>query len=214
MAGTGLINSIEQVNSLASPRVIKTHLAADMLPKEVIEKKVKLIYVTRNPRDAVVSFFNHWCIMAGFRGNFDTFFDAFIGDVCGFYTPFMNHVLGYWNIREDPNILFITYEDMKKDLPAVIRTVANFLEKKMSEIEVTNLATHLSFDNMKENAAVNKEDVLQTMRKMTGALEGSFMRKGQTGDWRNHLTDDQLQRMICWEKKNLEGSDLEFVFDL
>ena len=214
VAGTGLMNSIEQVNSLASPRVIKTHLAADMLPKEVIEKKVKLIYVTRNPRDAVVSFFNHWCVMAGFRGNFDKFVDAFIGDVCGFYTPFMNHVLGYWNIREDPNILFITYEDMKKDLPAVIRTVANFLEKKMSEIEVTNLATHLSFDNMKENAAVNKEDVLQTMRKMTGALEGSFMRKGQTGDWRNHLTDDQLQRMICWEKKNLEGSDLEFVFHL
>ena len=40
------------------------------------------------------------------------------------------------------------------------------------------------------------------------------MRKGETGDWRNHLTEEQLQRIIHWEKENLEGSDLEFVYDI
>ena len=86
-------------------------------------------------------------------------------------------------------MLFITYEDMKRDLPAVIKTVANFLEKNLSETDTSELANHLSFKNMKVNAAVNKEAVLEIRRKMNGAEKGSFMRKGETGDWRNHLTE-------------------------
>ena len=111
-------------------------------------------------------------------------------------------------------MLFITYEDMKRDLPAVIKRVAHFLDKDLSETDISELANHLSFKNMKKNAAVNKEDVLETMRKMTGAEKGTFMRKGETGDWRNHLTEKQLEMMMSWERKQLEGSDLQFTYDL
>ena len=110
--------------------------------------------------------------------------------------------IGYWNQRKYPSILFITYEDMKRDLPSVIKIVANFLDKDFSETDISELANHLSFQNMKHNAAVNKEDVLETMR------------KGETGDWRNHLTEKQLEMMKGWERKQLEGSDLQFTYDL
>ena len=103
---------------------------------------------------------------------------------------------------------------MKRDLPAVIKTVANFLEKDLSETDIPELASHLSFKNMKVNAAVNKEAVLERRRKMKGAEKGSFMRKGETGDWRNHLTEKQLERMMSWEKKQLAGSDLQFTYVL
>ena len=143
IAGTGFCDSLQQVVDLLSPRIIKTHLAIDMLPKEVLEKKAKLIYVCRNPRDAVVSFYNHLKVLEGFTGSFETF-----------------------------------------------------------------------FKNMKKNAAVNKEDVFEVTRKMTGAEKGSFMRKGATGDWRNHLSDSQLEGMISWENKHLSGSDFQFTFEL
>ena len=66
--------------------------------------------------------------------------------------------MGYWSRREEKNILFLTYEEMKRDLPAVIRRVASFLDKKISETQVALLADHLSFNKMKQNKAVNKED--------------------------------------------------------
>ena len=51
-------------------------------------------------------------------------------------------------------------------------------------------------------------------RRMMESSVGKFMRKGETGDWKNHLSDDQLQRIIQWERKNLGGTDLEFEYEL
>ncbi len=40
----------------------------------------------------------------------------------------------------------------------------------------------------------------------------AFMRKGRAGDWRSHLSEDQVRRFEAWEKKSLEGSDLKFNY--
>ena len=40
------------------------------------------------------------------------------------------------------------------------------------------------------------------------------MRKGETGDWVRHLTEEQLARMRAWEENELQESDLSFVYQL
>ncbi len=121
----------------------------------------QLIYVARNPRDVCVSYFNHWKILEGYHGTFEVFVKAFLDDVCGYYTPFLDHVKDYWELQKtNKNVLFVFYEDMKKDLPSVIRRVSAFLERPVSEDDVSVLASHLSFDRMKNNSSVNKRELV------------------------------------------------------
>ena len=65
-----VFKSVEFVENLPTSkrRIIKTHLSHDMLPDQVREQNCKIIYVTRNPRDAVVSFYNHFRVLEGFQG--------------------------------------------------------------------------------------------------------------------------------------------------
>ena len=93
----------------------------------------QIIYVTRNPRDTVITYCNHFKVLEGYTGSFETFADAFLRDECGYYTPFMQNVKGFWEARKQrPNIMFLTYEEMKRDLPSVIRRVSAYLGKPVA----------------------------------------------------------------------------------
>ncbi len=43
---------------MTSPRILKTHFAGPLLPPQLWEKKPKILYVIRNPKDLVVSMFH------------------------------------------------------------------------------------------------------------------------------------------------------------
>ena len=64
----------------------------------LISNIFQIIYVTRNPKDACVSFHNHWKILEGYQGSFTDFADSFVNDVAGYYSPFIPHVLGNQSI--------------------------------------------------------------------------------------------------------------------
>ncbi|XP_059171149.1 sulfotransferase 1C4-like [Physella acuta] len=45
--------------NIESPRLIVTHVPFRYLPKQALEKKIKIIYLDRNPKDVLVSYYNH-----------------------------------------------------------------------------------------------------------------------------------------------------------
>ena len=213
---SGSINVVEKMNS---PRIVKTHLSWQMLPEKLkSNQNAKIVYVTRNPRDACVSFHNHWKVLSGYRENFETFAEAFLNDIAGFYSPFMQHVLEYWNMRHSENVCFITYEEMKTDLAAVIRKVGRFLGHPVPDDKISSLVEHLSFETMKNNKAVNKEEFLQAYQKVLKNKNKtdtvSFMRKGEVGDWKNNFTPELEKKFEEWENKWLQYSDLKFQYQI
>ena len=66
--------SIEIAENTPSPRVIKTHLPLEMLPPNLLDT-CKVIFVCRNPKDACVSFYNHFLTLPEYKmkGSFADF---------------------------------------------------------------------------------------------------------------------------------------------
>lgn len=141
-------DSVTEVEQLSRPRHIKSHLAAMLLPDQIWTVKPKIIYVSRNPKDAATSFFHHYRNIVGYDGPREHFFDAFLENNL-IYAPFNSHVQDYWKLRNQENVLFITFEQMKRNLRKVIMQVADFLGKTFTDQEVDVLEKHLSVDSMR-----------------------------------------------------------------
>ena len=46
------------------------------------------------------------------------------------------------------------------------------------------------------------------------ANEFKFMRKGKAGDWKNHFDQETQRKFQNWEHKWLNGTDLEFCYEV
>uniref|UniRef100_T1JAZ6 Sulfotransferase domain-containing protein n=1 Tax=Strigamia maritima TaxID=126957 RepID=T1JAZ6_STRMM len=186
---------------LFKPRFIKTHYPFSLLPQSVVDKKCKIVYTIRNPKDTLVSYFHFATSNALFdyQGDFPTFFKMFMEERV-VYSPFSKHILEYWQRRNQDNILILMYEDMKKDLASAVRDIASFLEKTLNDDQVQQVVKHCSFESMKKNPSTNY-------------LKG-FMRKGKVGDWRNIFTEEMSQQMDDYVQRHFEGTGLKFKFDL
>lgn len=70
----------ENFDKTPSPRVISTHLPLRYLPKQLEEKKTKMVLMLRNPKDCAVSYYH---VMVGMRvfnysGKFEDFLKLYI----------------------------------------------------------------------------------------------------------------------------------------
>ncbi|XP_046383783.1 luciferin sulfotransferase-like [Ischnura elegans] len=199
-------NSVKYISDLPSPRFIKTHISWDLLPEQVKSKKPKIVCVARNPKDTCVSYFHHCSLLEGFRGSLSDFVTLFLEDTVAF-SPYWDNLLSYWEHKDDSNVLFLTYEEMKKDLPSVVGKVCKFLDKKMpSDEDLKALCNHLSFDSMKANDAVNYECLVEKKRSST---DQHFMRKGKVNAWKEEMSPEDVKRFDDWIEKNLNKLDSE-----
>ena len=115
------------VRALPEPRLIKTHLPFERTPWN---PEARYIYVARNPFDCLVSFYHH---TRGFPkhydfadGTFDEFFECFIrGEVD--FGDYFDNLLSWLPRRDEPNVLFVTYEDMTVAPHAAAVAIGEFL---------------------------------------------------------------------------------------
>ena len=69
-----ITNSVDEIDKMASPRIIKTHLPLEMLPPNLLTT-CKVIFVCRNPKDTCVSDFNHCLKVSQSKMTFGSFGD-------------------------------------------------------------------------------------------------------------------------------------------
>ena len=101
---------------------------------------MQVVYVARNPKDVIVSYYYHHKLikLQSYTGTLDDFAEYFMNDegesidipiltIFGAYfkqkfefqhivayAPFFPHILDAWSKRHHPNMHFMFYEDMKR----------------------------------------------------------------------------------------------------
>ncbi|CAK1581631.1 unnamed protein product [Parnassius mnemosyne] len=110
-------------------------------------------------------------------------------------------------MRNHPNMLFLFYEDLSKDLPACVRRIAKFLDKEITEEQIEKLCEHLNIDNFKKNKSVNFDNLNDA-----GLLneKESFIRKGNVGGWRDYFDEEMTEQADRWIEENLRDTDVRF----
>ncbi|XP_003514218.3 bile salt sulfotransferase 1-like isoform X1, partial [Cricetulus griseus] len=97
------------------PRMITSHLPLHLFPRSFFSSKAKVIYVIRNPRDALVSGYFFWSETKFAKNpeSMKTHFESFLkGNVP--YGSWFEHTRGWLSMRESENFLLLCYEDFKK----------------------------------------------------------------------------------------------------
>lgn len=69
---------------------------------------------------------------------------------------------------------------------------------------------------MKKNPALNLEPILAMMDKPAvdqNNPDGTFIRKGKVGDWKNYMSQELSARFDQFTEENLKGTSLTFDTD-
>ena len=210
-AKSGTASRPIDVDAMPSPRAFKAHMPFEMMPGGLPSTSpAKYIYVTRNPKDVCTSLYYqlHNLKPVNFTGNWDDVFQLFVADRLYFGSWFA-HVLEWWKHRDCPNVLFLKYEDMKKDLCRAVKAIAVFMGCDLKSKVVDSITEQTSFERMRRNDAANYSWWAPVV-----APNGiPVIRKGVVGDWRNHFTAEQSEKFDTRYAEKMKGSGLELDFD-
>ncbi|KAK9011291.1 hypothetical protein V6N11_044143 [Hibiscus sabdariffa] len=205
------------IDGLPSPRLLSTHLPYSLVPKSMTDdtSDCRFVYICRDPKDVFIS---KWHFANKLRAKdlppiaLEEAFDSFCKGA-SHYGPFWDHVLGYWkaSLESPKKVLFLKYEDVKKQPSDCVRKVAEFLEVPFSPEEeskeiVEEIVKLCSFENM-SNQEVNKNATRNSGRPISNS---DFFRKGEVGDWVNHLSPQMAEALDQITEQKLQGTGFNF----
>jgi aryl sulfotransferase len=191
---------LARLDSQRHRRFVKTHTPADGIP---FFPHAKHLFVARDGRDAFMSMCNH---MERFRDDVRDELNARIanepvmpmpewtGDVHGFFAVWLpamgmlEHVASFWELRREPNLLLVHYNDLKKDLAGEMRRIAAFLGIEVPEASWPAVVERCTFESMQARGS----EIGDFASKFVGGAKG-FLFKGTNGRWRDVLTPQELE---------------------
>lgn len=231
MPGFGCDLSLSDLEALPSPRLFKSHLPHEMIPGRPLRTSpAKYIYVARNPKDTAVSLYTFakqlFHVSIGFTPfSWNFFLRKFLNGSLWF-GDWYNHILGWWECRNEPNVLFLKYEDMQRDLPTVVMKIADFLGHKLESDKIESIARQCSFESMQSDPTSNYAWITtdlseyfrhNPMRRFFHSTSNGpaqlMMRKGIVGDWKNYFTPQQSSKFDRLYTLKMKNSGLTFEFN-
>lgn len=221
---------IEEYNTSLPLRTFATHLVFD---KPKMTEEAKYVYCARNPWDVCVSFYRMMINISGFDfegGTFEDFVETFVSGNFG-YGDYFEHVAAGYALRDEPNLFFVTYEELKKNTRKVVLRLAYFLGEEygraleQNEALLQKILERSQPDYMRDVVVVdltgreNPQWNDAFADKGITCVEGhggdvskySYVRSGKVGSWKDYFTPELLQKM---ERRIREAEKTSSFMDL
>jgi hypothetical protein len=186
-------------------RVIKTHLLREHVP---FNRDARYIAVTRDPKDCTVSGYRFLQSLA--LGPLMPTVEHWVafGMSPEFPDRWADHLAGWWAVRHEPNVLFITYEELRRDHLGSVRKIAEFMGVELAPAELAAVVEQSTFASMKAAARKFEPGLIVPWGK-----EGAMMRRGQSGGSGELLTPEQQQRIDEHCRAELKRLGCDFPYD-
>ncbi|KAH7973521.1 hypothetical protein HPB49_002021 [Dermacentor silvarum] len=189
---------------MKKPGAIKTHLPTQLVKYST---EAKYIAVVCNPRDVINGIFEDTFenLMSGYAnsGNYFTFYKD------------------WYERSRNPNVLFVVYEDLKRNPEDVILKIARFMGEKYEanllkddRKRLGDVVKYTSVDEMNfEFQGPEFEGFRQFHRGIHSGGEDAansinYVRKRIVGDWKNHFSQKHLKRLNAKFRRKTEGNDI------
>jgi aryl sulfotransferase len=102
----------------------------------------------------------------------------------------MHHFATFWAVRERPNVVFVHYADLLRDLEGEMRRIAGRLDIDIDEERVSDLVAAAGFDAMRERA----DDVVPDSTERLWKSNRAFFHSGRNGQWQELLDEAGRRR--------------------
>ncbi|KAL0664128.1 hypothetical protein Bca4012_100965 [Brassica carinata] len=195
--------STPDLTKFSSPRVFSTHMPFHTLRLPLKDSPCKIVYVCRNVKDVLVPLWHFRCAHLEKEVDMESLFESLCEGV-GSFGQFWEHVLSYWrgSLENPQRVLFMRYEEMKSAPSAQVKRLAEFLGCPFTEEE----AEHGSVDKIVEFCSLRNLSGME----VNNVPHFTFFRKGEVGDFKNHLTPEMENKIDMTIEEKYKGSGLKF----
>jgi hypothetical protein len=188
-------------------RIIKTHLPEQLVPRS---SEARYLVMVRDPKDVIVSSYHfirslllgplmpsvrHW-VELSLSGNLPS-------------GSWARHVASYWRVRNDPNVLFLTYEDLSANPEGVVEQIARFMKVDLDPGQLEAVMRAATFEEMRR-----LNDRFDPGRVVPWGRAHSMLRKCRSGKAAELLSPELRQLIDDHSRTELRRLKCDFPYDL
>ena len=188
-------------------RIVKTHLEQRLVP---YSREARYLVMVRDPKDVIVSGYHfvrslllgplmpsvrHW-VELNLAGNLPS-------------GSWASHLASYWRVRNEPNVLFLTYEDLSAHPAGVIGQIARFMNVDLDAGQLEAVTRAASFGEMRR-----LKEKFDPGRVVPWGKACSMLRNGRCGDAGELLGPELRQLIDEHSRTELRRLGCDFPYDL
>lgn len=163
----------------------------------------RAVYVMRDGRDALASMYFHLQGRDGAKeyseADFEGFVQSQLRKPVGAHVDWGKHVRSYWELPANHGMVLLRYESILQDPVTAFSNAIEGVTGEPADLERL-VQTVEKFDFSRQRGAAGKKE-----------SRASYLRKGKSGDWRNHFTPraKELFANACGEMLIRAGYEID-----